>query len=333
MNHSPQRDPRYSAYSSQTRRRKRRSGPSPLAITLIILVCVCFLVLSFLLLRNKDQRENNPASSSSGNQVHSSSSISPSSVPPVSGPVSSGPGRSDPPASSTSAPVQSRPDLQGEPVAFSFFDDAIFIGDSITNQMSQYTARMRNTSSGFMGKARFGGVGSYSVFNALQPVTATDGKGNLLPHHLLNGVRMQTHDFIYARNQERPVNKAFIMFGTNDLNMYKDIPTYLAAYKQYLDRITTKNPQLTIYLMSTTPVTKTYATTHKGRLNPKGIDDYNKQLKAFCAQNGYRYIDVNTAVRDAEGYLPADWASGDGFHPNDKGYAAIIESLRRQVGA
>ena len=213
-----------------------------------------------------------------------------------------------------------------------FFDDAIFIGDSITNQLSQYTTRMRSSQPDFLGKARFGGVGSYSVFNALQPVTATDNKGNPLPHHLLNGVRMQTQDYIYARNKERPVNKAFIMFGTNDLNMYKDVPSYLKAYKQYIDRITEKNPQLTIYLMTTTPVTKTYATTHKGKLNPNGIDDYNRQLKTFCQQNGYLFVDTNTSLRDENGYLPDNWASADGFHPNSAGFARIVTAVREQVG-
>lgn len=327
MNNSPQRNPRYHAYSSQTKRKKRNKGVSPLSICLILLVCICFLGLSYVLLRNKDQKAAVSPSVSSYSDVSSA---------PVSSfqEVLSSPSSEDTNLLSSAAPVSSHGNdtpVAGNLAPYSFFDDAIFIGDSITNQLSQYTSRMRNNDPGFLGKARFGGVGSYSVFNALQPVTATDNKGNPLPHHLLNGVRMQTQDFIYARNQERPVNKAFIMFGTNDLNMYKDIPTYLTAYKEYLDRITAKNPQLTIYLMTTTPVTKEYANTHKGKLNPKGIDDYNAQLKTFCAENGYYFIDTNSALRDSSGHLPESMASADGFHPNDIGFDKIITAVRAQV--
>lgn len=327
MNHSPQRNPQYHAYSSKSKRRNRKRGFSSLSVALVAVVCICFMGFSYVLLHNKDQKEALSPGGASNSLAGSSVLASPAHANP-SGLSSRTAGTGSLPAS---ASQEAGIPVNGDLASYDFFDDAIFIGDSITNQLSQYTARMRNAQPDFLGKARFGGVGAYSVYNALQPVTATDNKGNLLPHHLLNGVRMQTQDFIFARNQERPVNKAFLMFGTNDLNMYPDVPTYLTAYKEYLDRITSKNPQLAIYLMTAIPVTEEYANTHKGNLNPKGIDNYNTQLKAFCAENGYQFIDTNSALRDDKGYLPAALASEDGFHPNDAGFGKMITAIRSQL--
>ncbi len=72
--------------------------------------------------------------------------------------------------------------------------------------------------------------------------------------------------------------------------------------------------------------------------SPEKILELNRWLKAYCASNGYVYLDYFNAVVDSKGLLRADLAD-DGLHPNAAGYklmaplaeAAIQKSLSQRL--
>lgn len=325
---------KYSNYSSRRRRKKKSHFAS---IVIIVLVCICFLALSFILLKNKDNKDGESSSgdhtstsqqssadtgTSSQEEVSSVASENEESIPQNESSSSKTVSVQQDPTAAVADPLGGVP--TGELCPLSFFDDAIFVGDSVIMQLGNYVGQ-----NGALGNALMAGVGNYSVTNALRPVNENDQ----YPHHKIGTKEYQTQDYIYEKNKTKPLNKAFIMFGTNDLNLYKTYDDFLAKYKEYLDKITEKNPQLTIYLMATTPVTKAYSDKNsKGKLNQKGIDGFNVELKKFCEENGYQFINTNSVLRDTNGCLKADEASGDGFHPNNAGYAELVETIRIQVG-
>jgi lysophospholipase L1-like esterase len=53
--------------------------------------------------------------------------------------------------------------------------------------------------------------------------------------------------------------------------------------------------------------------------SPEKILELNRWLKAYCASNGYVYLDYFSAMVDDKGMLKADLAE-DGLHPNAAGY-------------
>jgi lysophospholipase L1-like esterase len=58
------------------------------------------------------------------------------------------------------------------------------------------------------------------------------------------------------------------------------------------------------------------------RRPPAQISALNVWIKQYAAENGYTYLDYYNALVDDKGFLKAG-LSGDGLHPNVKGYAVM----------
>lgn len=220
---------------------------------------------------------------------------------------------------------ESEPEPEPEPVPYSYFDQAVFIGDSITNQLGVYVGRVRTLTPDYMGTARFGGVAYYSVTNATSAIDSG------VPHHVYKGETLNSANFIATLHQESPVARAYIMLGMNDINRYSSPEPILQLYQTYITQIQEKNPHLEIVLMSMTPVGESLGEQGSGKLNPTNISEFNAALKDLCQDQGYGFVDTFGPLQDEEGFLP-DPISADGFHLNNDGYAAIVELLCDQAG-
>jgi lysophospholipase L1-like esterase len=65
------------------------------------------------------------------------------------------------------------------------------------------------------------------------------------------------------------------------------------------------------------------------RRPPEKIIALNEWLKKYATQNGLTYLDYFSAMVDEKGFLKEE-LSGDGLHPNDKGYA-VMQPLAEQA--
>lgn len=65
---------------------------------------------------------------------------------------------------------------------------------------------------------------------------------------------------------------------------------------------------------------------------PAQIKALNDWLKQYAAANGYTYLDYYTALVDDKGLLKAG-LSGDGLHPNAKGYALMSPLAEAAINA
>lgn len=111
------------------------------------------------------------------------------------------PDPTDPPVTGDRDPVLSAPTQQV--VDGSFFDDAVFIGDSVSLALYYYANDYK-----VLGKAKFLVQGSYGVTNAVFDYM-------LMPYR---GQDMKIEDAVAATGAK----KVFIMLGMNDIAAYKD---------------------------------------------------------------------------------------------------------------
>ncbi len=129
--------------------------------------------------------------------------------------------------------------VNGE-VPYTFFDDTVFVGDSVSLKLNLYVSAQRKTDSTFMGTAQFLTPGSYGTGNELKEL----GSENSV-HPSYNGTEMYLADAIEAMGAK----KVFIMLGMNDIAVYgndgavKNMETVLAQIKE-------KNPDTAIYVQS-----------------------------------------------------------------------------------
>lgn len=204
--------------------------------------------------------------------------------------------------------------LVGESAAVdaSFFDDVAFIGDSISLKLKTYCM------GGALGKAQFFTVGSFSLVNALTPVSANSC------HPSYRGEKMLAEDCIAACGAK----KVYIMLGMNDLAY--GIDSTIDRYETLISRIREKSPDVQIYVQSMTPMLKS-SSVWGNSLNNNKIQEYNGRLLEMCKKNKWYFIDIFPIMWDSEkGELRNDFC-GDpetmGMHMTTSGCKAWVEYL------
>ncbi len=124
--------------------------------------------------------------------------------------------------------------------------------------------------------------------------------------------------------------KIFIMLGMNDIGCY-GVDGSLESMKTMTSKIEEKCPDADIYVESVTPMLENMQLTG---LNNRTIAEFDEKVKAVCAQRGYKYMDVASAVDDGNGNLVYSYC-GDptamGLHFSDAGCDQWVEYLKCHV--
>ena len=175
----------------------------------------------------------------------------------------------------------------------SWFDDALFIGDSRTQGLRSY---------GNLGEAHFFTQVGLSVYGAKGARIYVNGVGKHNLKSLLTKV-----DY----------GKIYISLGLNEIMGNHD--NLIAMYQEVIDLIQEIEPDAVIILQANMTVGREKAAT-RDCFHPDYIAGLNERIKALAVGDNMRYIDVNEWIADEEGYLPDGW-SKDGTHPYAEGYA------------
>lgn len=224
---------------------------------------------------------------------------------------STGPSVSNTPVDTTHYTGNTLKSGVSETQADAFFKNSVFYGDSVTLGFQNYVAKQ---SSGFLGGMIVYGTGSYGVANALRAVSSTS------IHPTYKGYQTQLWDLTsYLK-----VDKVFMMFGMNDLGLYGVTDT-ITNYKTLIDAIREKNPNVKIYILTTTPMTESYQLQH---LNNSNIRLFNNKLRELSSTWNVQIIDVASYLMDSDGYLKSEYASDGKYHLTDAAYKEWVKVLR-----
>ncbi len=205
------------------------------------------------------------------------------------------------------APVLAVPTAQN--VDASFFDDAAFVGDSISLKLSYYADE-----SGALGNATFLVRGDYGVGNEVAAGF----------HIIYQGQEMVIEEALSLCGAK----KVFIMLGMNDIGLY-GIDKTIEHWGIMLGNIRSKCPDIQIYIQSMTPV---WTGGEKGGLTNSNVDAYNIKLQAFAQANGCGYIDLAPYMKDSTGGLATAYCSDSYVHLSTEGAKAWIAVLKAYAG-
>lgn len=163
----------------------------------------------------------------------------------------------------------------------SYFDDALFIGDSRTVGLADY--------SGWKNPTFFADVGLtiYDVFD--KKVAEIDGKKMTIEEAL----------------QKKSFQKIYIMLGINEMGT-GTAKSFTKAYKEVVERIEELQPNAIIFVEAIMNVTKEKSDTDP-IFNNKNIKDRNNHLEGLADDKKIFYIDVNEAITDNTGGIPAKY--------------------------
>ena len=188
----------------------------------------------------------------------------------------------------------------------SYFEDACFIGDSRTQGLLLFAGPGNATD--FTSK----GLNISQVFNSQ---TVELGKQKYTVNDALG---------------MRQFGKVYIMLGVNELGWtYPQV--FVDQYGDLIDRIKETSPDADIFVQSILPVSA--ARSAKGDyVNNDRIAEYNAMLKDLCREKGAAYLNVQEAVEDENGCLPAD-ATTDGVHLNKTYCLKWLDYLKTHTDA
>ena len=192
-------------------------------------------------------------------------------------------------------------------VDVSYFNDAIFLGDSLADGFKVYAGWMslKDTSAVYLTQQ------GTTPRTFLQPGAMVDaGRGPV---------------DVWAVIEQRQPGKMYITLGTNAL-MAMDPEEFIASYKQLVDKIQKVSPDTVIYVTTITPTTERKASLEP-RLSYERIYQSNQLIARMCNEEGLVLINLYDVLKDSTGYLNKDIAAGDGYHLSPSGYRMWLDYL------
>ncbi len=210
------------------------------------------------------------------------------------------------------------PEVTDHPVESKWFDDAVFVGDSVTLKLSYYA----NSHPEALSKAQFFCAGSLGYASSLWDKDAEDAV-----HPYYQGKVELAEDSVKLTGAK----KAFIMLGMNDVGLY-GADGAIDYCSQLVERLRKKSPKNTvIYLQTVTPILKGK---ERGDLTNEHIQEFNRLLEDFCAENNCKFLDIYSVMEDENGYLKSEYCGdpeAQGIHFTDAACRLWVEYLKDNV--
>lgn len=207
---------------------------------------------------------------------------------------------------------------ESAPVETAWFDDAAFIGDSVSVMLEYY-----NNSTHSLGSAAFFCVESLSPRNVM---SAQAGSKRLPEWPKGSGQRPLLPEGV----AQSGAAKLYFMVGMNSIS--GGVDNAAGDLVLLVDSILTLSPEAAVLIQSVTPMTAD-SPRADAQLNNETIRQYNRILADVCRERGWYFVDSAQALTDENGFLRADY-SGDkamGIHLNFSGTEAWTNYLLTHV--
>lgn len=124
---------------------------------------------------------------------------------------------------------------------------------------------------------------------------------------------------------EKDPSAIYIMLGSNDISQGYSASKFKNNYGKLIESLKKECPNAKIYVQSILPVTSAYDKKQRA-LNNETIEKFNSELSQLCSEYGVTYLDVASALKDADGCLPSE-ASSDGLHLKKAYYKKWVSYL------
>lgn len=180
-------------------------------------------------------------------------------------------------------------DYRFKNVDTSYFDDAVFIGNSRLQGFVLYSKIPDLTAYTYVGMS----VNSYFTKASFT----------------INGVQMTAAKAL----ENTEFSKVYLKFGINEIG-WTSVSQFTDAYAKVVEHVFSCNPNATVFVQSVLPVSKE-AIAADSSLSKEKIEAFNHGLQEMAGKYGACFLDVYSVFVNEEGYMPHEY-SFDGVHLN-----------------
>ena len=282
-------------YQSKAKRKRRRIRPICKLLAAIVAVAILCIVAINIFRNNSaatSPTESSGASESSSTLSIVSSSTSVTSSSNIAKPSSSLP-QSSTVSSSDTVSNANKSD-------FEYFSDAVFMGDSVTDDIINYDEMEKATVVASIGVSAYKALADHKV--------------------AINGNKSDIA-WMPDRVAAAKPKKIYMMFGTNDLTWGSQMTTeyFIKNYGKLIDELQSRCPGAKIYVQSILPITAAAENKKNWPFDNAKIDTFNAALKVMCGKKGTKYLNVASVIKGPDGKLPSN-VTDDGLHLHSKEY-------------
>lgn len=207
----------------------------------------------------------------------------------------------------SSAVAFGQPVPASERVTSAYFDDAVFIGDSLTTGIQLYNILPDTTVLASVG---------ININNIFTNEVINDGNGG-----------QQT--ILDAAKDIQPA-KIYTMLGTNGLKGLGPEET-VRYYRQLVQQLKADHPDSIIYVQSLMPINEEiFAANYGYELTNAEIDECNELLMQMAGEEEVYFVNCAEAIKDENGELPAEFTT-DGLHFRGEYYNKWIDYLKEHT--
>ena len=192
-------------------------------------------------------------------------------------------------------------------VDISYFDDVLFLGDSLADGFKVYNSslELKDSKAGYLTQR------SMSPRSFLQPGVHVDAGGGPVD--------------VWAVIEQVQPGKMYLTLGTNAL-MSMSPEDFIVTYYQLVDKIRRTSPNTQIYVTTITPVAA-WKSRKESRLSFDRIYQANQLIAKMCVEENLALINLYDVLKSSSGYLREDIAASDGIHLSPSGYREWLDYL------
>lgn len=190
------------------------------------------------------------------------------------------------------------PENEHGAVDISYFADAVFVGDSLTEGVEIYN------------HTKYPETTQYLWMRGINPMSFVTGTWNATaPNPNVNKSEKYYTNPMDDVHDAHP-GKIYLMLGTNGLAAGLTDEIILKYYAQVLDGLQQRCPGTIIYVQSITPV----GAVMEEKYPAERVRNLNNQIAALAVERGCVYLDLHEVLADETDHMNPEWASKDGWH-------------------
>lgn len=202
-----------------------------------------------------------------------------------------------------------------------YFDNALFVGDSIMEGIRQYVAAQRQEGE-MLGSAKF--------LTSTMGVSLADlvGDRELGVGFTYQGEEKSLEDIVV----EIAPRRVFLLLGLNDLASDPNVVVadIVERYSRLISNLQAASPGTEFIIITNPPKVASQWLpdyTANRRFGNQLIDEFVTALTQMCQEQSIPYVDAYESLKDENGALP-DNSCRDGYiHLNHQGAAVVVDTL------
>lgn len=189
----------------------------------------------------------------------------------------------------------------------SYFEDALFIGDSILKGFKSYVSPYPSNVIADQGA----GLNHIYLEKDIYYVTPAEATT------LWKGVEQ------VLPNAE----KIYVLIGANGVPGLSNTKS-MSYYEDLIIKLKERFPGKTIYACGLTPITSELSEKRAPDFTTEKLNDFNNQLYSMCQTYGIYFLQTDEWLKDSDGYLLPNYDGGDGLHLNKAGHTVLLDYFK-----